>query len=435
MASYRYRSEGGAVDTAKLKACRREAERDPKLTEPERTEWLARFDAVEAGAFSKFPPTMKIAEAGDDVSIDMLGDIGPGFWDEGITAQQIAGALKGKAGTVKIRMNSGGGDAMEGAAIANILSASPNRVEVDVVGLAASAATLVTAAADEVRMGDGSLMMVHGASTIAAGDARRLKSRLQLLEAIDSQAAETYARRTGKPVEEMRALMAAETWMTAQQAVDAGFADRVVAGESVQMAVDPELIPADLIKKSAPPKRKKGHASMKAIATRLGLSEDASETEILSALEEQLTADESEDPEKKMAEEPASKPVPTDEPEKKPEKVEEPKPDPAIAAAEKLFEASVLSAVERAITDTKVEPANRTLAIAACGDTPAQLARQIALWDASPALKRTKATSLGKVPEASSLTPQQMKLAKLANLTPEQWLAARNETRMEHVDA
>ena len=76
-------------------------------------------------------------------------------------------------------------------------------------------------------MGAGAMFMIHKAWTLAYGNADDLLQTAGLLEKIDSTLASTYAARTGKPVEDIQQWMAAETWFTAQEAVDAGFADRI----------------------------------------------------------------------------------------------------------------------------------------------------------------------------------------------------------------
>lgn len=406
--TYSFRTPTGAVDPAKLRHCRKRAERDPKLSDLERSEWLARFDAIEARKEAQFQPMLKAEATGDDVSLDLMGDIGAGFFDEGITAPQVAQAIANRSGTVKIRLNSGGGDAFEASAIANVLSQAPNRVEVDVVGVAASAATLITCAADEVRMGANTLMMVHGSSARVEGDAKRLRSRLQLLEAIDKNAAEMYARKTKKPVADMQTLMAAETWMTATQSVEAGFADSVTATPAVSMQIDADTIPADIARLLADPPK------ATTVAEKLGLAADATDEAVMVELDRILALRTAPTVIVPVVTAPVvTAPV-----------VTPPVPDPAIAEA--AHAANANAAVKQALAACKIAPASVTQALAAC-DTPAALARMVALWDASPALVATRANP--QPLPGPSLTAQQSRLAKQAGLTLEQWLKAEQFAR------
>jgi len=94
-------------------------------------------------------------------------------------------------------------------------------------GIAASAATWVALAADEVAIGDGAFFMIHNSWTFAMGDKATMLDTAALLEKIDGTIVADYARKTGKGEEEIRAWMDAETWFTGQEAVDNGFADRL----------------------------------------------------------------------------------------------------------------------------------------------------------------------------------------------------------------
>jgi ATP-dependent Clp protease, protease subunit len=187
--------------------------------------------------------------ATDVVEIDVYDEIGIDFWTgEGVTAKAIRDSLKGsKPKIIKLSVNSGGGDAFEGVAIYNVLrqyGEKGTRIVGEVTGIAASAASIVLAAADEVSIPANAAIMVHEAWTSMRGNAGDLEKRAGLLRQINDTAADTYVRsamRRGvaRGREDMLALMAEETWMFGSEAVDAGFADTVT--DSLQAAASVDL--------------------------------------------------------------------------------------------------------------------------------------------------------------------------------------------------
>ena len=151
----------------------------------------------------------------------------------GVAPEPFVKALRAiTARTINLRINSPGGSVFAARAIEQALRDHPARIVAHIDGLAASAATFVAMAADEVVMGKGALFMVHKAWTMAFGNADDLMDTAALLDKIDGTLVQTYADRTKKPAEQVSAWMAAETWFTAQEAVDAGFADRIAEDDA-----------------------------------------------------------------------------------------------------------------------------------------------------------------------------------------------------------
>lgn len=151
------------------------------------------------------------------------------FWG-GIAPEPFVAALRGiQANTIHMRINSPGGSVFAARAIEQALRDHPARVVAHIDGLAASAATFIAMAADEVVMGRGSLFMIHKAWTLAYGNADDLMASAALLEKIDGTLVSTYADRTKQDAQTVADWMAAETWFTADEAVAAGFADSVSA--------------------------------------------------------------------------------------------------------------------------------------------------------------------------------------------------------------
>jgi ATP-dependent protease ClpP protease subunit len=173
------------------------------------------------------------AEAGDEPTgaelliFDVIGD-----WEflGEISAKAFASDLSALPKSVKrldIHINSPGGSVSEASAIYSRLADHPSTKNVYVDGLAASAATIVAMVGHKIFMRSHALMMVHLPMTIAAGNSDDLRSIAAALDTNTEAMLNLYTKRTGGEREDIRSLMKAETWMSAQDAVDKGFADEV----------------------------------------------------------------------------------------------------------------------------------------------------------------------------------------------------------------
>lgn len=167
----------------------------------------------------------------DGNEIVLSGTVGNLYWDESFTAGEVITALAqvGRDRDVVVRINSGGGIATEGAAIHSALVAHKGRKTVIVEGIAASAASVIAMAGDEIVMSLGALMMVHDPSGFTVGTVEDHELQIRALTALATAMAGIYAEQTGKSVAEIRADMQAELWMTPEEAVAAGYADRIAA--------------------------------------------------------------------------------------------------------------------------------------------------------------------------------------------------------------
>lgn len=166
-----------------------------------------------------------------DGTLELLiyGDIGESFWDEGITAKSVKDRLDGAGiySKLLVRINSPGGDAFEGLAIYNVLRAAKKPIEVCVDGIAASAASVIAMCGDVITMGPNTMMMIHEASGGCFGLAADMTKMAEILTKVSASIGQTYELRTKTPLDEVLALMAEETWMTAQECVDKGFANGI----------------------------------------------------------------------------------------------------------------------------------------------------------------------------------------------------------------
>lgn len=156
---------------------------------------------------------------------DVIGDY---FWF-GISAQQVAQELREARGTynrILVRINSPGGDVADGSAIYNTLVNAGVPVAVKVEGWAASAASVIMMAGDTIEIAENGLIMIHEAWSMTIGDKAEHAKSIQILDRINSGIANVYAARTGKKKDELLTMMADETWMDADEALDLGFADK-----------------------------------------------------------------------------------------------------------------------------------------------------------------------------------------------------------------
>lgn len=186
-----------------------------------------------AAALKRWNSGLKAQE--DDASISIYEFIGDDGMGGGVTVSRIAGALR-RIGSrdVTVNINSPGGDIFEAAAIYNLLRDHPKQVNVRVLGVAASAASVIAMAGDTIEIGLTAWLMVHNIWVIAMGNKNDLRKIADQLEPFDDTFAALYAARTGIPKAEIAALMDAETWFSGQEAVDAGFADALLPADKIE---------------------------------------------------------------------------------------------------------------------------------------------------------------------------------------------------------
>jgi len=196
----------------------------------------AQFD-LRPDALARWEPAARAASSDDVASISIYDSIGDNWEGTGVTAKRVSSALRNiGARDVTVNINSPGGDFFEGVAIYNLLREHKAKVTVNVIGLAASAASVITMAADEILMGDGAFLMIHNAWTVAIGNRHDLAQASEILAPFDAAMAKVYSQRAGITQDEAVALMDKESWIGAEQAVADGFASGLL--ESAQIAKD-----------------------------------------------------------------------------------------------------------------------------------------------------------------------------------------------------
>ncbi len=175
--------------------------------------------------------TLEIRMKGEDVAeVDLFDVIGEDpFFGGGISSKAFRKVLKDlKAKTLNLRVNSPGGSVIEGAAMLAALDdwkAKGRRIEADVDGLAASAASVLLMAGDKVRVASNGLVMIHDPTAGVMGGAQEMRQTADLLDKVKGQILDAYQRKSKAGRDQLAAWMEAETWFTGQEAVAAGLAD------------------------------------------------------------------------------------------------------------------------------------------------------------------------------------------------------------------
>lgn len=200
--------------------------------ETARREWGNRFNNRTPS--ERKPAVIDVRAVADGVTeIFLYEEIG--FW--GVTAKEFVDQLNAiSTPQITVRINSPGGDVFDGLAIHAALKQHPSEITCQVDGIAASAASFIALAGKKCVMSENALMMVHCAWGFALGNKADMRETADILDKIDSQLADIYAKKTGKSPAECLAMMEGEgkkdgTWLTAQESKDYGLVDEMMPPE------------------------------------------------------------------------------------------------------------------------------------------------------------------------------------------------------------
>ena len=172
------------------------------------------------------------AKSSTKAEIILYGAIGASWYEDSISAKQFSDEMNKLDSSVKeisLRINSPGGDVFDGITIYNRLKQHPARVTAYIDGISASIASIIMLAADEIVMGEGSLILVHLPWTMAAGNRTDFDNTIMRLMDIEEQMISIYAKKTKKSRADIRQMLEAETWLDASQAKEEGFIDTVMS--------------------------------------------------------------------------------------------------------------------------------------------------------------------------------------------------------------
>jgi ATP-dependent protease ClpP protease subunit len=179
-------------------------------------------------------------------TIKIHGTIGGGFFEEGVTDEQVEQDLEDiknlKAETIKVDLSSLGGSVKHGMKIYNLLKSNPANIEIDITGWVASMGTVIAMAGDKIKMVDNNHFLVHEARTYTYGTKSQLESDVKFLDNINNDIAKIYSQRTGISIDEAKTLMAVnggegEFW-NAEETLSRGFIDETYAPENSRAAAN-----------------------------------------------------------------------------------------------------------------------------------------------------------------------------------------------------
>lgn len=225
-------------------------------------------------------PEVKAEEANGKTVITLSGVVGEPMWfddeDGYFNATKVRKLIGEAKGDILIRLNSGGGDVFEGIEIFNYLKGLDNHVTIEVTALAGSAASIIAMGANELIMDVGSQMMIHRASTFGYGNVKDFEKTAEVLSGIDNSLLDIYKTKVNLPDEEIAEMIDNETWLSADEAVEKGFADKKqeVTKEKVVASVEVKV----------PENMERIIASFKTLSERLDKLENKKETKIKNKL-------------------------------------------------------------------------------------------------------------------------------------------------------
>lgn len=178
---------------------------------------------------------IRAVERGDNV-ITMFEVIGEDYWSGGgITAKKVTSQLRAIGDRpVEVQINSPGGDMFEGIAIYNVLREHSQPITIKVMGMAASAASIIAMAGDDIRIGAASFIMIHNCWVMAMGNRHDLKETAEFLAPFDQAMVDLYAARSGQKTTDIAAWLDAETYMSGSQAIERGFANSLLSADAMQ---------------------------------------------------------------------------------------------------------------------------------------------------------------------------------------------------------
>lgn len=179
------------------------------------------------------------ARANAEAEIFIYEDVGEGFFG-GVSAKQFASDLRslGDVAKITLHINSEGGDVFDGLAIYRLLADHKAKVVSQIDGVAASIASVIAMAGNEIRIAESGFLMIHDAWGLKVGNSDDMRSMADLLDATTGSLADVYMKRTNAKAETIRKWMKDETWFTGAEAVKEGFADSIVENLRVAARLD-----------------------------------------------------------------------------------------------------------------------------------------------------------------------------------------------------
>lgn len=185
---------------------------------------------IEDGILARWDKTVMAENKADTSSIDIFDVIGSDFFGDGFTAKRMSAALRsiGEDKDVVVNVNSPGGDVFEAATIYNLLAQHKGNVTVNILGLAASAASVIAMAGDTIKISKIGFLMIHNAWSIVMGNKDDLRAAADTLELFDKSILAAYAGKATIDEKKLSKMMDNETWVGADDAIEYGLADEII---------------------------------------------------------------------------------------------------------------------------------------------------------------------------------------------------------------
>ncbi|EOW9398449.1 head maturation protease, ClpP-related [Vibrio cholerae] len=201
-------------------------------------------------ALEMWNPAIRAEGYDSETTITIYGVIGEDWWTgEGVTVKRIDAALRAIGDKpVTVYINSPGGDMWEGIAIHNRLQEHSQKVTIKVIGIAASAASIIAMASDDRQIATSSFLMIHNCWTCVCGNRHFLREMADTMEEFDMAMADVYADTSGQPVEEMSRMMDAESYIRGKKAVELGLCTSIIDPSEVKETNDEESKQANALK-------------------------------------------------------------------------------------------------------------------------------------------------------------------------------------------
>jgi ATP-dependent Clp endopeptidase proteolytic subunit ClpP len=185
----------------------------------------------------------KIENKTDKAEIWLYDEIGEDWWTGGgVTAKAFQKEISAiKAPQIDLHINSPGGSVFDGVTIYNLIKQHPANVTTYIDGIAASIASVIALAGDRVVMAENAIYMIHSPSGGVYGKSSDMRSFADVLDKINGTMVGTYVAKTGKPEDEISAMLDTETWLDADEALEAGFIDEISG--ALDMAACARFVP------------------------------------------------------------------------------------------------------------------------------------------------------------------------------------------------
>lgn len=185
---------------------------------------------IEDKVLARWDSSVRAESKEKGATIDIFDTIGSDWFGDGFTAKRMSAALRsiGEENDVLVNINSPGGDVFEAASIYNLLAQHKGHVTVNIIGLAASAASVIAMAGDTVKISKVGFLMIHNSWSVVMGNKDDLREAADILEKFDISILSTYAAKVSIEESKIKKMMKDETWLSADDALEFGFVDEVI---------------------------------------------------------------------------------------------------------------------------------------------------------------------------------------------------------------